>query len=217
MVLLGLIGLTFMLGPAVGASYALANGVPAIDTAVYISLLHLALVPVWFAIIHFARYEFRRHDAFMRRMAGEKMTKKIEKRIEDGLEQFRAKLSRWSLGTAVFGLTFLFGVSWAAMIAILLKIESLAIMPAIAAGAVASSVFWTVALAGTLGFLPDERMLYIVFGIITFALLTHGKMYERKMLGEVSGSLKEIGIDMETMPYFERERKRKAKKRRQPT
>jgi fatty acid desaturase len=135
------------------------------------------------------------------------MTKKLERTIERTLSMFRRKMKRWSLGTAVFGLTFLFGVAWAALIAILLKIERAAIMLAVAAGAVASGIFWTLALAGVVGFLPEPWMLYLILGLATFAMLTHGKLHERKMLREVSKTLKRPTHRMEDYPVVDKSKK----------
>jgi hypothetical protein len=198
-----LFGITFLLGPAVGAAHALNSGFSILETTLVISTIHVILVPVWFAVFRYLKYEFHQRRYFVRELVGKmKITKNLEKTLDKTLVDFRRRLKRWSLGIAVFGLTFLFGVSWAALIAILLKIERTAIVLSVAAGAVASSVFWTLALAGLVGFLPEPWMLYLVLGMVTLAMLTHGKLYERKMLREVSKSVKKLTLEMEEYPVM---------------
>jgi ABC-type sugar transport system permease subunit len=209
MILVWLFGIIFVSGPVGGAAYALANGFSAIETALLVSLMHLALVPVWLAVFHFLKYEVYQRRYFVRELVGRiRITKNLGKTIDKNLTEFRRKLKRWSLGTAVFGLTLLLGLAWAALIATLLKIERTIVIMPIAAGAIISGVFWSFALAGAVGFLPEPWMLYLILVVMTLALLAHGKLHEREMLREMSHSLKRLSIEMEEYPVLRRGKRR---------
>jgi hypothetical protein len=193
--ILWFIGITFLLGPMAGAAYAMANNVPALETAAAISLIHVLLVPVWFAIFRLMRYEFRYYQRTVGKLSGTaKLTKRIEKIAQKGLLDFERRFRRWSFGTAVFGFTFMFGVSWAALLASVLNMEMSTIFVSVAAGAVASSIFWTFVVFSFGGFLPETWMIYLVVGVLTLMMLAHGKIRERKYLHEMSKSLKKMGI-----------------------
>lgn len=189
--------LTFAFGPAMGASFCLAEGFSPWETAVLVSVIHLILVPIWFWIFRFLKYEF-----FYKRRVMEKVgvrariTKKIESIVEENLRGFECGRRRWYLGTGLFTFAFIMGVSWAALVASLLNIRTSTIFPSVAAGAVAASLFWTAALSGIMPFLPQTWMIFLVTGVITFALLTHGKIKESKSIREMSKALKKLGIKM---------------------
>jgi hypothetical protein len=208
MMLVWLFGVIFVTGPVGGAAYALASDFTVWETVMLVSLMHLALVPVWLAIFHFLRYEFHQRQYLVQKLAGRtRITKSIERAINKNLIEFQRKLKRWSLGTAVFGLTFLFGLAWAVLIATLLKIEQRTILLPLAFGAVVSSVVWSFAL-GVVGFFLDPWVLYLALGVMTFAALTHGKLHEREMLREMSRSLKRLSFRMEKYTVLAKPKKR---------
>jgi hypothetical protein len=189
--------LTFAFGPAVGASHALASGVPFAETAILISAIHLLLVPIWFWIFRFLKYELRYRRWVLAKLgASVKITKRIEGMIEENLRNFERGKRRWSLGGGLFVFTFMMGVSWAALIASFLNIRASTIFPSIAAGAVATSLFWTAALSGIMPFLPETWMIFLVTGVLTLALLAHGKAGESRAVQEMSKLLRKLGIRM---------------------
>ncbi|MEW6222257.1 MAG: hypothetical protein AB1476_02895 [Candidatus Hadarchaeota archaeon] len=207
-VALWLFGILFLFGPMAGASYSLANGIPPLETAAIVSALHVALVPVWFGILRLLRYEFHYFNRITRVVFGKiKATKRLEKVAMKGLEEFERKFKGWSLGTAVFGFTFLLGVSWAALLASIMNIKLSTIFFSVAAGAAASSIFWTVALSSVGGFLPEPWMLYVIVGAITILVLVEGKIKEKRTLREMFKSLKRAGLILE--PSVGEKKKRK--------
>lgn len=183
-----LFAITFVFGPAAAASYALANGISPFMTVVTVTFFHIILVPVWFGIFRFLRYESLR---FMR-IVGQKWERRLQRTIEKKFEEFEKKLRGWSFGVAVFCFTLLFGVSWAALLASILNIRVSAIFPAVTAGAVVSSIFWSLALSGLIGFLPDPTLIYLISLLIATLFAVHGKLGEKKLIRELGRSLKVI-------------------------
>jgi len=190
--------LTFAFGPAMGASFCLASGLSPSETALAVSAVHLLLVPVWFAIFRFLKYEllYRRKvfEKFARRT---KLTAKVESLLMENIRSFERGLRRWCLGTGLFLFTFMMGVSWSALLASLLNIRVSTIFLSVAAGALASSLFWTATLSGVMPFLPETWMIYLVTGVITLGLLLHGKVRESKAVREMAKSLRRLGIKIE--------------------
>lgn len=192
--------LTFAFGPAMGSSFALAQGFSLLDTAVAVSLIHLLLVPIWFGIFKVIRYELLYRRKILEKLEERmkiRITKRIEAAVEENIKAFECGERRWFLGTGLFTLTFLMGVSWAALLASILNIRSRTIFPSVAAGALAASLFWTAALAGIMPFLPETWMIFLVTGVLTLALLTHGKTGEIVAIREMSKTLQGLGIRME--------------------
>jgi len=190
--------LTFAFGPAIGASFCLANGFSPFETAILVSIVHLILVPIWFWIFRFLKYElFYKRRVIERIGLTARITSKIESVIEENIKGFESGRRRWYLGTGLFTFTFVMGVSWAALMASILNIRTSTIFPSVAAGALAASLFWTAALSGIMPFLPEPWMIFLVTGVLTFALLTHGKVKESKAVHEMSKTLKKLGIRIE--------------------
>ncbi|MEM3519581.1 MAG: small multi-drug export protein [Candidatus Hadarchaeales archaeon] len=183
-----LFAITFILGPVAGASYALANGMSPLETTLTVTLFHLLLVPIWFLIFRVLRYEALRFV----RIVGRGWEKKLLVTVEKKFREFEERMRGVGLGVAVFFFTLLFGVSWAALLASVLNVKTSAIFPAVTAGAVVSSIFWSIALSGIVGFLPDPTLVYLVALIVAAVLAAHGKLSERKLVKELAQSLKVI-------------------------
>ncbi len=201
-----LIAFTFAFGPAMGAAFCLAEGFSIPETAFAVSAVHLALVPVWFAIFRLLKYELFYRRKVLEKLGGPKLTQKIESVIAENLRVFERGRRRWCLGTGLFLFTFMMGVSWSALLASLLNIRVSTIFLSVAAGALASSLFWTAALSGVMPFLPETWMIFLVTGVITLGLLLHGKVRESKAVREMAKSLRRLGIKIEEVTPEAKER-----------
>ncbi|MDI6884209.1 MAG: hypothetical protein QMD00_03625 [Hadesarchaea archaeon] len=193
-VIIWLFLMTFILGPAGGAAFAFGQGLSPLETAIAISAIHVALVPVWFGIFKFIKYEFRYKERFVRNILGKRRSRKLKRSIEGNIRQFERRVGQLGFGVGVVGFTFLFGVSWAALGACLLNINERMIMVGIAIGAVASSIFWTIVFAGFVWFLPSPWVLYLIGTVLTFAIIGGEKLHEQKLIREMSKSLRKLGI-----------------------
>lgn len=195
---LWLILITFSLGPAGGVSFAFTQGVPTLETAIAVSAIHLALVPVWFGIIELLKYSLRYEDHFVTKFVkyGGERSKRFRAAAKSKIQEFERRVGQWGFGLGVVGFTFLFGVSWAALAAFLLNIKKETIVASVAVGAVASSIFWTFVFAGVVGFVPNPWVIYIIGAVVTFAILGHKKIHERKLIREMSRSLRKMGVKM---------------------
>ncbi|MFN4133939.1 MAG: hypothetical protein ACK4GQ_06210, partial [Candidatus Hadarchaeales archaeon] len=183
-----LFAITFVMGPVAGASYALANGMSPLATTITVTLFHLILVPIWFLIFRVLRYEALRFA----RVVGRGWEKKLLGTVEKKFKELEERMSGLGFGVAVFLFTLLFGVSWAALLASVLNIRTSAIFPAVTAGAVVSSIFWSIALSGIVGFLPDPVFVYLVVLLVAVIFATHGKLSEKKLVKELAQSLRVI-------------------------
>lgn len=187
-----IIGLTFLFGPIGSIPYAFSEGLSVIETAIVVSIIHVALVPVWFAILELIRYRLIYEHRLIHKIASTAWTKSksIRSGIEANMKKFEQRVGQEGFGIGVIGFTFMVGVSWAALSAILLNIKKNTIVISIAIGAIVSSVFWTLAFGGVVGFLPSPFMLYLISMVLTLAVFVYQKYRERKLLREISQSLK---------------------------
>lgn len=193
-----LILITFILGPGGGISFALAQQIPALETALAVSAIHLALVPVWFGIFELLRYSIRYEDRLIAKLlkySGER-SRRLRAAAMAQLREFERRVGQWGFGLGVVGFTFLFGVSWAALAAFLLNIRKKTFMASVAVGSVASSIFWALIFAGFAGYVPSPWLIYVIGAALTFALVGHEKIRERRLIREMSRSLKKLGVKL---------------------
>jgi len=195
---LWLILITFVLGPAGGVSFAFTQQIPALETALAVSAIHLALVPVWFGIFELLRYSLRYENHFITKFVkyGGERSGRLRAAARDKIQEFEQRVGQWGFGLGVFGFTFLFGVSWAALAAFLLNIKKETMVASVAVGAVASSIFWTFVFAQLSEYAPSPWVIYLIGTVMTFAILGHKKIRERKLIREMSRSLRKLGVKM---------------------
>jgi uncharacterized membrane protein len=198
MTLLSLIVITFVLGPAGGVSFAFTQQIPVLETALAVSAIHLAFVPVWFGIFELLRYSLRYEDHFIAKFVkyGGERSKRFRATAMAQIQEFERRVGQWGFGLGVVGFTFLFGVSWAALAAFLLDIKKETIMASVAVGAVASSLFWTLVFTCFAGYAPSPWLIYAIGAVLTFAVISHKKTRERKLIREMSRSLRKLGVKM---------------------
>ena len=197
-IIVGLIALTLLLGPVGAIPFAFAQGMSALETAIVVSLIHAALVPFWFWFFEFIGYGLRYENRLifnLTKYAGSKV-KRVGPDLRSKIQEFEWRVGQRGFGLGVIGFTFLFGVFWAALAAFLLNIKKTTIITSVTIGAVASSIFWTIAFAGVMGFLPSPWVLYLVGFGVTFAIIAHKKIYERELIQEMSRSLRKLGVKM---------------------
>lgn len=189
--ILWIIGLTFLFGPIGSIPYSFFQGLSVIETTIVISVIHAALVPVWFAILELIRYRLIYENRLINKIASTAWTrsKRIRSGIEGNMRKFERQVGQRGFGLGVILFTFTFGVSWAVLFSILLNIKKSTIIASIAIGAVVSSVFWSLAFGGIVGFLPSPFMLYLVSLVITLLILGYQKYRERKLLRKLCKSL----------------------------
>jgi uncharacterized membrane protein len=199
-----LILLTFVLGPTGAIPYALAQGLPALETAVTVSVIHVLLIPVWFTIFSIIKYD----DLYQWRLTSQmiKGGKKLGFDVKEIIQEFERRSGQLGFGLVVVGFTFLLGVSWAALGASILTINKRTIFASVAVGAVASTIFWTVAFSGALGFLPSPWVLYLVTGLLTLFWILNKKLHYRKVVSEMYKSLGTLGIEMGRKPKRKKKR-----------
>jgi uncharacterized membrane protein len=196
---LWLILITFVLGPAGGVSFAFTQQVPALETALAVSAIHLALVPVWFGIFELLRYSLRYENHFITKFVkyGGERSGRFRATARDKIQEFERRIGQRGFGLGVVGFTFLFGVSWAALAAFLLNIKKETMVASVAVGAVASSIFWTFVFARLSEYAPiSPWVIYLIGTVVTFAILGHKKIHERKLIREMSRSLRKLGVKM---------------------
>jgi uncharacterized membrane protein len=189
---------TFVLGPAGGVSFAFTQHIPPLETALAVSAVHLALVPVWFGIFELLRYSLRYENHFVTKLMkyGEARSGKLRAAAKDKIQEFERRVGQRGFGLGVVGFTFLFGVSWAALAAFLLDIKKKTIMVSVAVGAVASSLFWTFVFAWLADYAPSPWIIYAVCTVLTLAVISHKKIRERKLIRAMSRSLRKLGVKM---------------------
>ncbi|MGC8817311.1 MAG: hypothetical protein ACP5PX_05880 [Candidatus Hadarchaeum sp.] len=175
---------TFIFGPLGSTPYCFSQGLSIIETAVLVSIVHAALVPIWFLILEVIRYRLIYENRLLRRITSGAWAKSgsIRARLERNAKEFERRVGQKGFGLGVVVFTFTFGVSWAALAAVMLNIKKSTIIYSIAIGAVASSVFTAVAL-GTIGtLLPSPWLLYLVGAGAILVIFGHQKYRERRLL-----------------------------------
>jgi len=179
-------------------SFAFTQQIPALETALAVSAIHLALVPVWFGIFELLRYSLRYENRFIAKFVkyGGERSGRFRAAARSKIQDFERRIGQWGFGLGVVGFTFLFGVSWAALAAFLLNIKKETIAASVAVGAVASSIFWTFVFARFSEYAPSPWVIYIIGTVVTFAIVGHKKIHERKLIREMSKSLRKLGVKM---------------------
>jgi len=193
-----LFALTALLGPAGSVSFAIAHGMSPLETALIVGAIHASLVPMLFALFEVINYSRRYHDRVVSKVLAFALEKSRGFRGEAGkrIEEFEHRVGQVGFGLGVIGFSFLFGNVWASAGAYLLNLKKATIIVAIAIGAVASGIFWTLAFTGAVGFLPNPWILYIILTGATFSLMIYKKIRERKLYRKlyrkISHALREI-------------------------
>ncbi len=190
--------LTFLLGPAGAIPHSLVLGFSALETAAIVSLIHLLLVPVWFAIFSVVKYDdlYRWRITSKLIKGGERLGFDLRATVQD----FERRAGQLGFGFGVVGFTFLLGVSWAALGASVLNIKRKTIFVSVAAGAVLSALFWTASFSWAVGFLPSPWVLYVATGLLTLFWIIHKKLHEQKLVREMRMSLRKLGVEMVFKP-----------------
>jgi uncharacterized membrane protein len=157
------------------------------ETAIAVSAIHVVLVPMWFGVFEFIGYGMRYKNRIVSRVMEQAATRsrRFRANIDAYIQKFERRTGQFGFALGVIGFTFLFGVSWAALGAYLLNIKRATIIASIAVGAVISSIFWTLAFAGIVGFLPSPLVLYPIVMGATFTLLAYKKIRERELLRRI--------------------------------
>jgi uncharacterized membrane protein len=187
-----LILLTFILGPLGSVPYALAQGLSMVETAIVLSVVHAALVPVWFVILELIRYRLIYENRLVNKIVTRAWTrsKRIRSGVETNMREFERRVGQKGFGIGVILFTFTFGISWAVLSAVLLNIKKNTIIVSIAIGAVLSSVFTSLVLGGMSNLLPSPWLLYLI-GLFAIAFVFGYQKYrERKVLREISKKAK---------------------------
>lgn len=193
---LWLILITLLLGPAGGVAFAFTQGFSPLETAVMISAVHMALVPLWFWFFELLEYTLRYENHLTKKIMnryGERSAK-LRNLVKSKIQEFEQRVGQWGFGAGVVGFTFLFGVSWAALAAFLLDIKKRTVMVSVTVGAVASSLFWVLVFTLSTGFVPSPWTTYLIGTILTFGVIGHKKLRERRLLEEMAKTLKKLGI-----------------------
>ena len=184
MSIIGLVALTLLLGPFGAIPFAFDQGMSTFDTAIAVSIIHAALVPVWFGFFEFIGYSMRYKNRILSRVMGYATTKSkgFMSDMDSYIQKFERRVGQLGFALGVIGFTFLVGVSWAALCAYLLNIKKKTIIASIAIGAVVSSIFWTLVFAGIVGALPSPLVIYLILISATLAFLLYKKVRERELL-----------------------------------
>ncbi|MFB0500022.1 MAG: hypothetical protein ACETWO_01910 [Candidatus Hadarchaeaceae archaeon] len=187
MSIIGLVALTLLMGPFGSIPFAFAQGMSTFDTAIAVSIIHAALVPVWFGFFEFIGYSMRYKNRIVSRVMGYATTKSKSFRtnIDTYIRKFERRTGQFGFALGVIGFTFLVGVSWAALCAYILNIKKKTILASIAVGAVISSIFWTFVFAGIVGVLPSPLTLYLILIGVTFTFIIYKKVRERELLQKI--------------------------------
>jgi len=183
----GVVALTVLLGPAGSAPFAFDHGMSTLETALTISAIKACMVPTIFALFEIIDYSRRYHDRVVSKILGYALKKSrgFRGEAEKRIEKFEHRVGQVGFGLGLIGFSFLFGDVWAAAGAYLLNLKKATIIMSIAIGAVASSIFWTLAVKGVVGFLPSPWILYIILTGATFSLLVYKKIQERRLYREL--------------------------------
>ncbi|MEW6592350.1 MAG: hypothetical protein AB1305_01480 [Candidatus Hadarchaeota archaeon] len=204
MLIIAITLLTFALGPTGSIPYALAQGLPAIETAILISAVHILLVPIWFGIFTVVNYDDLYHWRITSQMI--KGGKKLGFDLKEIIQEFERRTGQFGFGLGIVGFTFLLGISWAALGASILNLKKRTILVSVAVGAVASTVFWTAAFSGALGFFPSPWVLYVITGLLTLFWIINKKLRYRKVVSEMDMTLRRLGVEMGRRPRKKRKK-----------
>ena len=190
----GLFALTVLLGPAGGVPFALEHGMSPLETALIVGVINASLVPMLFALFEVIDYSRRYHDRVVSKILAFALEKSRGFRSEAGkrVMEFERRVGQFGFGLALMGFSFLFGNVWASAGAYLLNLKKATIIISIAMGAVASSIFWTLAFIGAVGFLPSPWILYIILTGTTFSLLIYKRIRERKLYRKLSHEIHRV-------------------------
>ena len=195
MLILTLTLLIFVLGPTGAIPYALAQGLTPLETATAVSVVHVLLIPVWVGIFSVIKYD----DLYQWKLTSQliKGGKKLGFDLKEIICEFERKSGQLGFGLVVVGFTFLLGVSWAALGASILIINKRTIFVSIAVGAVASTIFWTAAFSGALGFLPNPWLLYLNTALLTIFWDLNKQLHEQRTVREMYRSVRKLHVEME--------------------
>jgi len=190
----GLFALTVTVGPAGSVPFALAHGISPLEAALTIGAINAAMVPMLFALFEIINYSRRYHDRVVSKILAFALEKSKGFRIEAAkrVTKFEHRVGQVGFGLGVMGFSFLFGNVWASAGAYLLNLKKATIIISIAMGAVASSIFWTLAFIGAVGFLPSPWILYIILTGATFSLLIYKRIRERKLYRKLSHEIHRV-------------------------
>ncbi|MEM2874875.1 MAG: hypothetical protein QW567_02480 [Candidatus Hadarchaeales archaeon] len=196
MAVLLMIPTILILGPGAGAVLALSSGFSTAEAILAVSLIHVGLVPVWFGIFELLRYTIRYERRVLRKfLRYGKIERSLRSASRANLIEFERRVGQLGLGlgTAVF--TFIFGISWAALVALALNVKRRTIFISIALGALASGIFWSAAFAGLGVLVPNLWAMYILGFVVTLWFMTYSRRKERRVIQEMSRTLRKIGAD----------------------
>lgn len=188
--IVGLIALTMLMGPAGSVPFALARGMSTSQTALAVSAIHAALVPLLFGFFEVIEYSRRYQNRLIARMLTYAMDKSREFRSVAGTYavEFERRVGQAGFGLCLIGFSFLFGNIWASLAAYILNLKKATVILSIAIGAVVSSVFWTLVFVGVVGFLPSPWIWYAVITAATLIFLAYKKIRERRLLPKILGA-----------------------------
>jgi uncharacterized membrane protein len=193
-----------ILGPAGAVSFALNNNMSTLETALAVGAIHVTLVPILFGLLELIDYSRRYHDRVVSRILTYALQKSRGFRREAGkrVTEFEHRVGQVGFGLGMVGFSFLFGNVWASVGAYLLNLKKATIIVSIAIGAFASSIFWTLAFRGVVGFLPSPWILYVILAGATFGLFAYEKIRERRLYRElrhkILRALREIRREKDT-------------------
>jgi len=163
-----------------------------VETAIVLSVVHAALVPVWFAILELIRYRLIYENRLVNKFVTRAWTRsrRIRSGVETNMREFERRVGQKGFGIGVILFTFTFGISWAVLSAVLLNIKKNTIMVSIAIGAVLSSVFTSLVLGGLSNLLPSPWLLYLIGLFAIVFVFGYQKYRERKVLREIARKAK---------------------------
>ncbi|MEM4188595.1 MAG: hypothetical protein QXN56_05520, partial [Candidatus Hadarchaeum sp.] len=125
---------TFLFGPLGSTPYCFSQGLSILETALLVSLVHAALVPIWFIILEAIRYRLIYENRLVKRIALSAWIKseRLRASLEKNTREFERRVGQRGFGIGVVAFTFTFGVSWAVLAAVLLNIKKSTIIYSIA-------------------------------------------------------------------------------------
>lgn len=175
-----------ILGPAGAVSFAISR-MSTLETALAVGVIHATLVPILFGLLELIDYSRRYHDRVVSRILtyALKKSRGFRREASKRVTEFEHRVGQVGFGLGMIGFSFLFGNVWASVGAYLLNLKKATIIVSIAIGAFASSIFWTLAFRGVVGFLPSPWILYSILAGVTFGLLAYEKVRERRLYREL--------------------------------
>jgi len=188
------IPVVFLFGPGAGAVLALSNGFSPFETALLVSLIHVGLVPVWFGIFEILGYVIRYRRRIMDKFSKHgKLGRSLKRTAKSNIREFEKRVGQLGLGIGTLVFTFIFGVSWATLMAFVLDIKKETIFISVSAGALVSSIFWTAVFSGLKWFVPNLWLVYVIGFVLIPCFMMYNKEKERKVVEEISRTLSKIG------------------------